>query len=68
MFFDLAVGTWGIAPTEFWQMSPAEWWRLYERKRPRDPEHDYAGGLTQGDVERLHSLLGKTREEVQSGG
>jgi len=38
-------------------MSPAEWWRLYEMKRPRDPETDYAGRLTHRDVEELYGLL-----------
>ncbi len=28
----LTVGTWGIAPTEFWRMHPDEWWWLYESK------------------------------------
>jgi len=27
-------------------MTPEEFWRLYECKRPRDPEIDYAGGLS----------------------
>ena len=38
-------------------MSPEEWWRLYEMKRPRDPETDYAGRLRQSDVEELYQML-----------
>jgi hypothetical protein len=38
-------------------MSPEEWWRIYEVKRPRDPDLDYAGSLREGDVEELYDLL-----------
>lgn len=46
-----------MAPSEFWQMTPTEWWRIHERKRPRDPSRDFAGGLTGADVERMHALM-----------
>lgn len=42
-----------MAPSEFWQLTPAEWWRIYEAKRPRDPEIDYAGSLTDESLEKL---------------
>ena len=38
-------------------MSPEEWWRMYEMRRPRDPETDYAGRLRQSDVEELYQML-----------
>jgi hypothetical protein len=38
-------------------MSPAEWWLLYEAKRPRDKELDYAGSLTDADCAELYDLL-----------
>jgi len=34
-------------------MTPEEFWRIYEVKRPRDPEIDYAGGLTDDALEQL---------------
>ena len=34
-------------------MTPAEWWRIHEQKRPRDPEIDYAGGLTDESLAKL---------------
>jgi len=30
----LAIGHWGMQPSEFWRMSPCEWWWLYESKFP----------------------------------
>lgn len=38
-------------------MTPQEWWRIYEIKRPRDKTIDYAGSLTQEDVEALWEML-----------
>lgn len=56
-FYDVVVGSWGIAPSEFWDMCPDEIWRLHELKRPRDPETDYAGSLRDSDVQHLYGLL-----------
>ena len=52
-FYDIAVAGWGFAPSEFWQMTPEEFWRIYEVKRPRDPEIDYAGGLSDETLDEL---------------
>jgi hypothetical protein len=38
-------------------MSPAEFNHVHEMRRPRDPRRDYAGSLTQADVEQLYKLL-----------
>jgi len=38
-------------------MSPAEWWLIYESKRPRDKETDYAGSLTDMDCADLAEML-----------
>lgn len=34
-------------------MTPCEFWRIYECKRPRNKETDYAGGLTDESLEAL---------------
>ena len=59
----MAVCVWGISPSDFWEMSPAEWWRIYEVKRPRDPERDYAGTLRQQDVEALYAEMQRMTDE-----
>lgn len=46
-----------MAPSEFWQMTPGEFWLLYEQKRPRDPEIDYAGSLKEDDLAELWSMM-----------
>ncbi len=51
--YDVAVSVWGLAPSEFWAMTPGEFWRIYECKRPRDPESDYAGGLNDDTLDAL---------------
>lgn len=38
-------------------MSPAEWWLIYESKRPRDKELDYAGGLDDQSLSELYDML-----------
>jgi len=48
---------WGVSIGDFWGMTPAEWWRIYEMKKPRDPENDFAGNLRHSDVEELYDLL-----------
>ena len=55
-FYVLAI-SWGLQPSEFWAMSPAEWWLIYESKRPRDKETDYAGRLTDMDCADLAEML-----------
>jgi hypothetical protein len=55
--YQLAVGAWGVQPGDFWGMDHEEWWWLYEIKKPRDRQNDYAGNLTQSDVEELYELL-----------
>jgi len=45
-------------------MTPAEWWRIHERKRPRDPQRDYAGSLTHKDVTRMRDMMKKPLSEV----
>lgn len=48
----LCARGWDIQPSEFWNMTPGEWFAEYELRRPRGPG-DYAGSLTQSDVDRL---------------
>lgn len=38
-------------------MTPEEWWRIYEIRRPRDPDSDYAGELREADCRELYALL-----------
>lgn len=51
--FLAARRTLGIQPTEFWDMTLGEFLLEYDAVRPRDPARDYAGKLTQADVEEL---------------
>jgi len=46
-----------MSPSEFRKLTPSEWWRIYEAKRPRDKNNDYAGSLTQSDVDEIGELL-----------
>lgn len=55
-FYVLAL-SWGIQPSEFWEMCPEEWWLVYESKRPRDKETDYAGSLDDSTVADLWEML-----------
>jgi hypothetical protein len=53
----LAARSWEIQPSEFWDMTFAEWFCEYDWRRPRDERNDYAGNLTQSDVDRLKGLI-----------
>jgi len=55
--YDIWVCHWGLAPSEFWRATIHEWWRIYEVKRPKDPQRDYAGKLKQSDVEAMYEEL-----------
>lgn len=49
----LHARNWGIQPSEFWGMTMAEWFCEYEIHRQHDPDNDFAGRLTQADVDEL---------------
>lgn len=39
------------------KMSLYEWWRIYEIKRPRDKNNDYAGSITEKDAEMYLKMI-----------
>lgn len=46
-----------MSPSDFWNLTPHEWWRIYELKRERDPENDYAGNLRECDLEEMYEAF-----------
>jgi hypothetical protein len=54
----VAVGNWGILPSEFWKMTLAEWWLIFDVKRP--VEQKTHGSMTKSEV---HSLYKKAYGE-----
>ncbi len=58
----MAVGTWGIAPSEFMKMCPAEFWLVYDAKLP--PK--MYGRMSESEAEELLELMNeKGGEEWQ---
>lgn len=55
--YQMGVGAFGIQPSEFWDMSPEEFWWVFEFKRPRNPDTDFAGALTRTDVADLYDYM-----------
>ena len=53
----LIARRWGWQPSEFWNATLAEWFLEFDAERPK-AEGDFAGTLTQGDVDRLRDLVG----------
>ena len=49
----MAVGTWGIAPSEFWGMCPAEFWLVHESKIPPKTY----GKMSESEAERLVKMM-----------
>ena len=56
-FYQVAVGHWGIQPSEFWRMTPAEWWWLHELKTKRPDV------LTHEDVDDLQRFASETHAQ-----
>jgi hypothetical protein len=52
----LSARKWGWSPSEFWDATMSEWFLEFEMQRG-PIEGDHAGGLTNGEVERLSALL-----------
>lgn len=51
----MAVGQWGIQPSEFWDMSPQEWWWIFDARRTDKP---VAGcNLTEDELAELYELI-----------
>lgn len=44
---------WGIQPSEFWAMTLSEWWAEWDAKGPKEKSGQFAGKLTQADVDDL---------------
>jgi len=55
----LAVGGWGIAPSEFWRMTPSEFWLIYDAKTPPV----MYGRLTEDEADELLKLLDEAQSE-----
>ena len=55
---------WGIAPQDIWAMTISEIAYEYEWRRPNAPT-DYAGGMTEGDIEEMQDAGQKLREKIR---
>ena len=61
-FYKVAVGNWGMAPSEFWGLSPTEFWHIYNFKTP--PK--MVGSLTEEHTEQLLNKLDEAQKEWQA--
>lgn len=57
--YDLVVGHWQIAPSEYWQMTPAAIQVLIESKRPKT-----VGGIHEDDLEMLIDRRAQLEREL----
>ena len=48
MLYELIVGEFGIAPSEYWQMSPSEAHLIIDAKRPKT-----IGGIQEDDLDNM---------------
>jgi hypothetical protein len=62
-WYQVAVGLWGMQPSEFWDMTPEEWWWLYETKSAlqRKP-----GAMTQADLDDLERFAAEHGEKYRN--
>ncbi|MCJ8334566.1 MAG: hypothetical protein MJH10_10035 [Epibacterium sp.] len=58
----LAARSWGISPPDFWDLTLEEWFLEAEMRRPEMPG-DFAGKLTQADVDDLWEVARMTDQE-----
>lgn len=59
----LSARQWGIQPSEFWGMTLNEWFCEWELNADSHSPENYAGKLTQGDVDDLMDDNELTDEE-----
>ena len=62
--YKIAVGFWGIAPSEFMGMTLREWWLVYDVKR----QDRQAGGLSEDQKSELWDMLTKAEEKANGRG
>jgi len=53
----MAARSWDMQPSEFWALTMREIILEGQMRRPRDKATDYAGSLTQGDIDELDAML-----------
>ena len=58
-FYKMAVGSWLMAPSEFWELSPTEFWIIYEAKLPPKTY----GKMSESEAERLVKMMENTGGE-----
>jgi len=58
----VAVGNWGMAPSEFWELSPTEFWLIYEAKMPVEK----TGGMVEEQTDTLTEMLEEAEQEWQA--
>ncbi len=58
----MAVGNWGMAPSEFWELSPTEFWLIYEAKIP--PKR--IGGMSEEQTDTLTEMLEEAEQAWQA--
>lgn len=56
---------WELAPSEIWQMSMYEFILEFETRRPH-AKTDYAGGMTEGDIEAIKAEAAKARAKREA--
>lgn len=56
---------WDLAPSEIWGMTVHELVLEFETRRPHAPT-DYAGGMTEGDIEAIKAEAAKARAEREA--
>ncbi len=56
-FYQVAVGLWGIQPSEFWDMTPCEWWWLHSLKSKQAAGADILG---REEVDDLQAFAAET--------
>jgi len=63
--YRVAVGVWGIGPSEFWTMTPREFWWMFDVRKP-PPKKVGRSSFTEAEVERLAAMQRELKEERRS--
>lgn len=63
----LHARAWDIQPSEFWEMTLPEWFAEYDFHAGKKPG-DFAGNLTQGDVDDIEDwLVDQAEKDLENG-
>lgn len=59
--YRVAVGAWGIPPSDYWCMTPREFWWMFDVRKP-PPKKVGSSSFTEAEVKKLAKMQRELKE------